>query len=458
MQRSRPILGPVSSLGELHSIIEELKIHHPGKLLLFRGQTVLHPVVRSTLSRTGAVYHPDLERGLGTFAATVFGTRSSPIEDYLLRNAVLQHYGLGTHYIDLTEDPAVAAWFAAHRAIPKPLIFGGVWFRRLEQIRYERSPAAEGYVLVFAIPSPETLRANRKLFKLSGLSPFLRPKRQEAWMFYDRPPLLPDPNDFWAATILVDTNRIDCGLQCERLFPTPDQDVGYRQLILRTPFAELPSRLSDSHDAHRYQIRFAMPLLRIPEYVASDALDSHNHKWSDIVLAEARPMREWQNIGPSPDILERYGTSITKATKVTVSPGALSKLNFPGRRGLKLRWPGLGSDNLFFTDAQIGHDKVIEIEYPFYGVWLRRDKDVIFANPVSADDEDISILQGWAFQFLGNQLHREDFQGADESVRPPDCTKLVKSILRLSALIEREELVAVPHPIMRDKWAYVLET
>ena len=82
---------------------------------------------------------------------------------------------------------------------------------------------------------------------------------------------------------------------------------------------------------------------------------------------------------------------------------------------------------------------------------------MIFADPVSADKEDIGILKGWAFQLIGNRLHREDFPEADESVRPLECMKLVKSYLRLSALIEANELIAVPHPIVRDKWAYVLE-
>jgi FRG domain len=457
MQRNRPILGPVSSLEELHSIIGQLRNDHPGRLFLFRGQRVKFPEVRSALSRTGATYHPDLERGLGTFACSILGAQPTTLESFLLRNAVVQHYGLGTHFVDLTEAPAVAAWFASHRGVEKPLIFGGVWFRRLEQIRYEPSTSGEGYVLVFAIPSQKSLRAKRKLFKLSDLSPFLRPKRQEAWMFYDRPPLLPDLNDFLVATISINPNQIDCGLECEHLFPTPDQDVGYRQLILRTPFAELPARLSDSPNAARYQIPFAMPVLRIPEYVVPGALDSHNHKWSDIVLAEARPMREWRDVESFPDILGRYGTSITKATKITVSPGALRKLYHPGRKRLKLTWPRFGSDNLFFTDAQIGHDKVIEIEYPFYGVWLRRDKDLIFADPVSADREDIGILKGWAFQLIGNRLHREDYPEADETVRPIECMKLVKSILGLSALIEANELVVLPHPIVRDKWVYVLE-
>ena len=131
MQRNRPTLGPVSSLDELHSIIGQLRKKHPAELFLFRGQTVLYPEVRSNLSRTGAAYHPDLERGLGTFACSILGAQPATIESFLLRNAVLQHYGLGTHYIDLTEAPAVAAWSASHRGVQKPLIFGGVWFRRL---------------------------------------------------------------------------------------------------------------------------------------------------------------------------------------------------------------------------------------------------------------------------------------------------------------------------------------
>ncbi len=247
------------------------------------------------------------------------------------------------------------------------------------------------------------------------------------------------------------------GFKCEDLFPTPDRDLGYRQLILRTPFVELPARLSDSPDATRHQLKFAMPVLRIPEYVDAGALDSHNHKWSDIVLAEARPMRDWRDIEPSGDVEERYGSSITKATKITVSPGALRKLFYPGKKRLKLGWPRLGSDNLFFTDAQFGHDKVIEIEHPFYGVGLRRDKDLIFGNPVNADDEDIRVLPGWAFRLVGNHLHREDFPGADECMRSLDHQRIVKSILRLSALIEADELVGVPHPNIRNNWVYVLE-
>ena len=163
-------------------------------------------------------------------------------------------------------------------------------------------------------------------------------------------------------------------------------------------------------------------------------------------------MREWRDIETPGEILQRYGSSITKATKVTVSPGALHKLYHPGRNRLNLAWPRLGSDNLLFTDAQLGHDKIIEIEYPFYGLWLRRDKDLIFANPVSADKEDISVLPGSAFQLVGNQLHREDFPGADVIARPLDHMKLVKTVLRLSALIEADELVALPHLIIRDKW------
>ena len=145
----------------------------------------------------------------------------SLIRNVPFRRAVLQHYSVQTHYIDLTSDIAVAAWFATSKLNPRKVLYAGDPLRSLDQSTYTRRPDGLGYIPIFAIPNADELIATQRLFDISNLEPFLRPTRQRAWLMSDRAPLLPDPNDFWAATITVDCARFQSTLSMPHLFPPP---------------------------------------------------------------------------------------------------------------------------------------------------------------------------------------------------------------------------------------------
>ncbi|ADW70130.1 FRG domain-containing protein [Granulicella tundricola] len=455
----RNLLGHVSTLAELETLVEGFRKEHPEEMLLFRGQTTCYPTVRSGLSRPKARYQPDVEQGLGAIIGGILGHDSVSIRNVPFRRAVLQHYSVQTHYIDLTSDMGVAAWFATSTLRPRRVIYAGAPLRTLDQSSYERRTEGLGYVLLFAIPNADELIANQRLFDISNLEPFLRPARQKAWLMSDRAPLLPDPNDFWAATITVDCGHFQSALSMQQLFPPPAEDKGYARLT-DIPFVEIPDewmrKEEEPRSEKKLKIDFGMRALPVPEYTARTDKDEFDHKWSDRTLSEAKPMQMWPawNFELIDEISSISG-NVANATKLTLSPRAQRILHDPGHN-IPLRWPNLGTDELLFTFAQFGHDKVCDIEYPYHGVWLHRDKELVIEHPMTADEDVMNVHAGHVFEFIGQDLQRHDIGTSCKCGEPEGHEARVRAMLRLSALVEIEVLSMIPHPLNFSNWYFVL--
>jgi FRG domain len=454
-------LGPVDSAEALISAVAGVSAAHPDCLLLFRGQNNLHPTVRSGLSRPDVRYEQDVDRGLSAVAGDILGHESTTAGNIPFRKAVLQHYGYKTHYVDLTADPLIAAWFATNKFEPRTIIYGGSPFRKIEQIRYVRRDEGIGYVLVLAFPNADELKEKRRLFDISALDPFLRPSRQEAWLLYDRKPLLPDPNEFWVASIGVDCSKFSSTFSSSHLFPLPADDAGFKDL-LGIPFVEVPGAwLGELRDGKprppgSVDLDMGMRALPVPEYVHSEDKDEYNHKWTDETLTEPKPMQAWVkwkfDLGEE---IPGIRGDIRDATKITISPRAKSIL-YSAPPEVPLLWPSLGSDELFFTFAQWGYDKVVEIEYPYEGVWLHRDKDLIVEHPMSADEKSLNVHPGHVFEFVGQELLRQDLPTSCPCDSPNSHEDRVRAMLRLSALVEAEYVILLPHPLRLPNWYFLL--
>jgi len=461
MEEKKLVIGPISSVDELHSAVSSFSETKPGHFLLFRGQNNLHMTLRSRLSRPDVRFEPDVDRGLSAIAGSILGHDAVTPRNIPFRKAVLQHYGYKTHYIDVTSDPVVAAWFASNQFEPRPILYGGALIRRIEQIRYTRRTDGIGFVLVLAISNAEELKTSRRLFDISTLDPFLRPTRQKAWLLYDRKPLLPDPNDFWDATISIDCSKFIADLTSNYLFPLPNEDVGYRAL-LNIPFVEVPGALlRDEPEPNPPRGRISdfdlgMRALPVPEYVHSETGDEYDHKWSDSALTEPGPMKLWVkwNFDLESEFSDIHG-NIRGTTKVTLSPRARSILYEPPGE-IPLRWPDLGTDELFFTFSQFGFDKVYDIEYLYHGVWLHRDKDLIFEHPMTSDEKSLNVHSGHVFEFVGGEILRQNLPSSCPCDAPDSHESRVCAMLRLSWLIEADYLVLVPHPVRIPNWYFVI--
>jgi hypothetical protein len=103
----------VSSVKELQAVLNDA-----GSDVLYRGQTkhygaVGSPSAITSFSRLGCI---PSEMGKWTYYASDvlerwLGARARSLE---FSQAILQHYGWRSFYLDVSTEPAVAAWFASH--------------------------------------------------------------------------------------------------------------------------------------------------------------------------------------------------------------------------------------------------------------------------------------------------------------------------------------------------------
>lgn len=145
--------------------------------------------------------------------------------------ALAQHYGLPSHGLDVTDDLAVAAWFAtqAYRT-------GDDGFADYTPLRAEDWPSNRADWPVVAMLQPITLSLRGSLQDCYELDSFglvaLRPKRQKARFFLGGHA----DHQNRLAEAIVCVARLAPGdygsaLSFEHLFPSPEEDPAYRVML-----------------------------------------------------------------------------------------------------------------------------------------------------------------------------------------------------------------------------------
>lgn len=229
----------IRSEKELSEYINECQKKIPEtNLLLFRGQTNKYEKVRSGRARPNALIIPEIENGWNTIVNRI---STNPSNNKKYNQAVLQHYGFPTFYLDLTSNPLTAAWFACNEFTPlKPTLWIGNTFRFHDETTYTQIEKGIGYVYIFEIPNFEKMIHENELFDITRESRFLRPQSQDAYLMLDQPPRLPNPNDFLKEILEIERESFRASKKIKELFPHPNTDKGYADL-LDVPFVQLPS-------------------------------------------------------------------------------------------------------------------------------------------------------------------------------------------------------------------------
>jgi hypothetical protein len=226
----------IQSSSELRNYLDTL-----GNGYLFRGQThdFLDADGVSTLTtssfRKGC--NPPHMLRWSYYARSILRTFAKgfdDIEDLATDQAILQHYGWRSFFIDATCDPTVACWFASHKFTSKPTIelTEDCWEEGVFTVREAASyQPIDGLAVVYCF-SKEKLRAHdlqqvdlNEIATAAGRPRFLA---QSAWMV--GPLRSAIPPDCITAKILAPTSvfREHAGarnIQNEHdLFPGPDED------------------------------------------------------------------------------------------------------------------------------------------------------------------------------------------------------------------------------------------
>ena len=458
--------GPVQTWHEIENVVEEISREHPQCLLLFRGQRRLHETIRSGRARPNAKIHRDVEAGWRSLAGQMLGLTKKQ-NSHAYAKAILQHYGMATHFVDLTESIEVATWFATRKYSRRIMLYAGSALREYEHVLYEPNDESCGYVLVLAIPDPKAMREADRLFDLSDLPlECVRPHRQKGWLMLDRPPTEPNPNSFWVATILVHCKALKTQFKTTDMFPEPSVDPAFATL-LSLPFVQLPTaylrsgrqkrkaKVSKDFERMMEEMCFASRALMIPEYGDGVCHQCMDHTWNDLTVYEPHHMRMWKwwrfELG---SVHSGLAGDIKDTVKITLSPDAKEILFSAKQR--KCCWPALGSDSLFFTFAAFDHDKVIDHAPPYHGVWLHRDDELIVESPMVADNTALSVTAGHSYFLRNRRLKRQLMSSACKCGRPMVHDKLVRSVLQLSSLLEDGSLILLPHPRLAELGWYIV--
>lgn len=427
----------VATESELEAVVQDLKRRNPKALLLFRGQTNLYPTIRSGRARPGASVEEAAEIVWNSLADFILDQPHSG--DPEAAKALLQHYGLPTHFVDLTADVQTAAWFATHKYETSQRMYAGSSLRVYTTANYTPLDVGTGYVLVLRFPDPESLKAARQLFDLSILpEACARPLAQSGWLLYDHPPVRPQPSEFWIATIELDRTGFKSARNVAQLFPPPHRDKAYGRL-LAAPFIQIP-------DHHNKSLLASSRAVDVPEYGA-DEDEIGRHKWCDFTIYEPQPMRVWQGWHFKLSTIHAgIEGDIASSTKIILAPGAAEVLRAAADAGCRTRWPSLDTNNLFFTFAAADHDKVIEHGPPYDGVWLYRDHDLIIEHPMSCDHEKLTVCSGHGFRLRREVVELATIDGACQCSEPETHLSRVRTVLALQELLEEHQLVLLPHP------------
>ena len=118
----------IATLNDLDAWVSSVTAEHPGKRLVLRGQT--HDYAPSpSAARPAAGEEEELARHYASVVWEAAARAVLPEEPPWLLDpspealavgmAVLQHYGFRSWFVDVTDDPSVALWFARWRYTDK---------------------------------------------------------------------------------------------------------------------------------------------------------------------------------------------------------------------------------------------------------------------------------------------------------------------------------------------------
>jgi hypothetical protein len=251
----------VTSYGQLLDEIHKLPPPREGAVRLFRGQTTDYGAILSSLGRTlqskpgGEWFETSIRRLyiIGGLLSLVGELLHLPqvdptdirvsVANYVLADALVQHYGYQTSYVDVSPSIDVALWFATHRfekELDKP--FGKEAPFRLTFPAWH-VPAKDGVVYVLDAKPWDRVSAidDGQFVDLLPIAPegVNRPRRQVGGLLY-APPWGAGRGDLSGLlrtkfTVRFPWEQAEKDWSTDYVFPGPAEDPIYRTL-LRAPF------------------------------------------------------------------------------------------------------------------------------------------------------------------------------------------------------------------------------
>jgi FRG domain len=250
-----------SDYNALSKYVSELPPPESGKVRVFRGQYRDHGKMQPTGIRIPLRHERIWRQYCRMLATDMLVQRGMEVKAALAHSdlwaywyyAIVQHYGPGTHLLDVTHSLDVALWFALHRASTAPRFdlkfissgptsYGPALHRQDEWTSYQEWSESPGVLYIFDVPewAPPDLPRHGVLVDLAhapeAFNPSSRIQAQKACL------IAADAQDLSGGDLsLLAHTRIEVGwpmtgcqtanLPTGALFPSPAEDEWYARLL-----------------------------------------------------------------------------------------------------------------------------------------------------------------------------------------------------------------------------------
>jgi hypothetical protein len=403
------------------------------QLLLFRGQVQDRPLVPSMLrgdsgtSRHASGCVPWLTAQWDVCARRLISNFRDSQPDFVETQAVMQHYGYRSFFVDVTAIPEVALWFALHefRSEKAPFHINNELKSAVFQwARY--LPSSTGFVYLIAMPRDRQVHyANLTELMPSNAT---RVHRQSSGAILCSPKVSPSIDKLVIEKLKIADDgwfrNSELDIRTDRLFPPPSIDAFYRCLC-SVPYYVAPQ-------VELNNIKMGHPLLGIfPIYAASEKELFMEYVHLTRILSQTHPALIW-SVATAVVDFEKQRFKAIGACRVSVSRLMVDNFSRTIQNGSRIKVGSLPSCNLFLEfepEASLIHPSTDALHDVIRGLWVILGKKAIRIAEIVDNFNDVFLGHECIYSIPESKLMKKNCACTDHAYD----LKIVSAISQLLA-------------------------
>jgi len=381
----------VTTQKDLESILKDIVSKYGPERLVFRGQVKDCPLVPTMYrGKRGIACIPELTANWGVCSERLISQFKKTVPALIETEAIMQHYGYRSFFVDVTSDPRIALWFALHK-------FN---LQRTPQYVDDRLRSAifqwsqyrsnnNGYLYAILLPSKG--KSDKRYIDLTKLMPkdSTRIHKQQAGAVFCSPKSRSIDELVVAKLKVVDDGwfrNSNQNVKTNELFPPPSIDIFYRSLC-NIPYF-ITSEVADK------KIEVAHPLLGFfPIYAESIKGLVKEYVPLTRILGHAKPGLEW-NVSTAVVDLENKRVKTRGATRVMLSSLMIQKISTNVKLAKELQtnyWPSTNLLLEFEPEASLVSPSPKTRDEIIRGMWVAVGTRSLLIAPIIDNFDEVMI-------------------------------------------------------------------
>lgn len=362
----------IESKEDFEVCINDILSKHHNERLVFRGQTKDRPLIPSMRRGEGDLPSPGCIPSLTAnwhvcAKRLVSKFKTTPLEGTEVE-AVMQHYGYRSFFVDVTSNPQIALWFALHEFKSEKAPFHVDEELRSAVFQWAKySLTSTGFVYCIMIPKEN---ANNEYLDLGEIMPTCatRIEKQQAGAVFCPRHARSIENLVVAKMEIADDGwfrESDQNIKTAELFPPPNSDLFYRCLCTVPYFIAREAETEGFHLGH--------PLLGFfPIYAESTKELYRMYVPLTRILSCAHPGLEW-NVATQVIDLENLRIKTAGATRIRLSSLMLEVVSEKADTNelvLGDHWPSRNLVLEFEPEASLVSPSPTPVQEVVRGLWV----------------------------------------------------------------------------------------